>query len=239
MVAISQITVYVFFLLGQTEFEFKKDLLLSLIIFLFILCAIDPRYFNQGRIKALYLTILFILSDITVIFQLNYFYNFIQFTLLFMLIQFTDVKYNVLISKIIYNAFNPIKINHQIFKGNQQINMNSMIILTQEFDIGPSLFSVFIGNFGCHIIGIASLFFNKINQDRHQIIGALIISSISNLLLDSLQILNYNQSINNTNEMIEQQIGLLNSLPLKLLELILYNFGYILLVKEIKQKREN
>ncbi|CAD8125033.1 unnamed protein product [Paramecium sonneborni] len=238
MVAISQITVYVFFLLGQSEFEFKRTLLLSLIIFIFLLCIIDPRYFNQGKIKVLYLTILFILSDVTVIFQLNYSYNFIQFTFLFVLIQFTDVRYNVLISKIIYNYINPIKIDHQVFRGHQQINMNSMIILTQEFDIGPSLFSVFIGSFGCQIIGIASLFFNKLHSDRHQIVGALIVSSISNILLDSWQILNYNQSILNTNQMIEQQIGLLNSLPLKLLELLLFNFAYVLLVKQTKKQRD-
>ncbi|CAK79213.1 unnamed protein product (macronuclear) [Paramecium tetraurelia] len=238
LVILSQLTVYVFFLLGQSEFEFKRFLLFILISVIILLCVIDPRFFNQGKVKALYLTILFILSDVTVIFQLNYSKSFIQFALQFLLLQFTDVGQNILISKIIYNAINPIKIDHQVFKGHQQVNMNSMIILTQEFDIGPSLFSVFIGSFGCQIIGIASLFFNKLNQNRHKIIGALIISSVSNLLLDSWRILNYKQSIVNTNEMIEDQIALLNSFPLKLVELILYNLTFIILARQSRKQRE-
>ncbi|CAD8170499.1 unnamed protein product [Paramecium octaurelia] len=238
LVILSQLTVYVFFLLGQSEFEFKRSLLFILISVIILLCVVDPRFFNQGKVKALYVTILFILSDVTVIFQLNYSKNFIQFILQFLLLQFTDVGQNILISKIIYNAINPIKIDHQVFKGHQQVNMNSMIILTQEFDIGPSLFSVFVGSFGCQIIGIASLFFNKLNQNRHRIIGALIISSVSNLLLDSWQILNYKQSILNTNEMIEDQIALLNSFPLKLVELILYNLTFIILIRQSRKQRE-
>ncbi|CAD8197997.1 unnamed protein product [Paramecium pentaurelia] len=238
LVFISQSVVCVFFFLDQNEFELRKSLLQSLISVIILFFVIDPRYFNKGRVKALYLTILFILSDVSVIFQLNYSMNFIQFLLQFMLLQFKDVGQNVLISKILYNAINPIKINHQVFKGYQQINMNSMILLTKEFDIGPSLFSVFIGSFGCQIIGIASLFFNQLNQDRHKIVGALIISSISNLMLNSWQILNYNQSIHNTNQMIEEQITLINNLPLKLLELILYSFAFSILVRQIKKQRE-
>ncbi|CAD8155494.1 unnamed protein product [Paramecium pentaurelia] len=238
LVTMSSFTVYVFFLLGQSEFELKRSFLISMIIVIIFLCVIDPRYFNQGKVKALYVTILFILSDVTIIFQLNYSKNFIQFILQFMLLQFIDVGQNVLISKIIYNAINPIKIDHQVFKGHQQVNMNSMIILTQEFDIGPSLFSVFIGSFGCQIIGIATLFFNKLNQNRHKIISALIISSISNLLLDSWRILNYKQSILNTNQMIEEQIALLNSLPLKLVELIIYNLTLIILARQTKKQRQ-
>lgn len=39
--------------------------MIGVIIFL---CLIDPRIFNKGKIKILYLTIMFILSDLTVIF---------------------------------------------------------------------------------------------------------------------------------------------------------------------------
>lgn len=44
--------------------------------------------------------------------------------------------------------------------------MNSMIILTQEFEIGSSLFSVFIGNFGLQLTGIATLLFDKEIKDK-------------------------------------------------------------------------
>ncbi|CAK68402.1 unnamed protein product (macronuclear) [Paramecium tetraurelia] len=238
LVMISQFVASVFFLLDQNNFELRKSLLQSLIIVIILFFVIDPRYFNKGRVKALYLSILFILSDVAVIFQLNYSKNFIQFILQFMLMQYIDVGQNVLISKILYNAINPIKIDHQVFKGYKQLNMNSMILLTKEFDIGPSLFSVFIGSFGCQIIGIASLFFNQLKLDRHKIVGAMIISSIFNLILDSWQILNYNQSILNTNQMIEEQIVLLNSLPMKLLELILYSFAFSIFARQTKKQRE-
>lgn len=110
MALFSQILVYVFFSFDRILYDERRFIAMILVINLAIFIFVDPRLFNKDKIKVLYILILYLIADISVIFQLNPEFNFIQFILLFGMMDLFNGFYNIVLAKFILMNINPMMI---------------------------------------------------------------------------------------------------------------------------------
>lgn len=71
LTVLSQMFVYMFFFIDRTDYDTRKLIAMILIVNLVVFGFVDPRYFGKGRVKSLYIVLLFLFGDISVIFQLS------------------------------------------------------------------------------------------------------------------------------------------------------------------------